>query len=255
MGRKKRNILDGPGANIGALMSVSLFLILLTFFILLNSIAVLDDRRIRLSIGSLLGSFGSLKGGFSASKSGELAVPPSAPMVEKALDLAKLLMDINKDTTAEITLQSNGGKEIITINNKVLFDEDISKLKTSSYPVLNEICDFIKIGNYPIWIAGHTDNRPAEEKGYKSNWEQSTLMAMKVLRYFESVGQISPDRLEAYGCGSHRPIVSNDTRQSRGQNRRVEIILHLNAPDYTKRIFIKRPPGIFTYKKFDFRIF
>ncbi len=236
-------------------MSVSLFLILLTFFILLNSIAVLDDRRIRLSIGSLLGSFGSLKGGFSASKSGELAVPPSAPMVEKALDLAKLLMDINKDTTAEITLQSNGGKEIITINNKVLFDEDISKLKTSSYPVLNEICDFIKIGNYPIWIAGHTDNRPAEEKGYKSNWEQSTLMAMKVLRYFESVGQISPDRLEAYGCGSHRPIVSNDTRQSRGQNRRVEIILHLNAPDYTKRIFIKRPPGIFTYKKFDFRIF
>jgi hypothetical protein len=78
---------------------------------------------------------------------------------------------------------------------------------------------------------------------------------MQVFRYFESVGQINPDRLEAYGCGSHRPIVSNDTRQSRGQNRRVEIILHLKDPPYIKRIYRKKPSGIFTYKKFGFRIF
>jgi chemotaxis protein MotB len=255
MARTKRNMEDGPESNIGPIMTVSLFLILLTFFILLNSIAVMDDRRIRLSLGSILGAFGSFTGGFSASKSGELAVPPSAPMMEKALDLSKLLLNMNKDTRGEITFQSIDDKEIITINDKVLFDEDKSKLKTSSYPVLNRICDFIIKGDYPVVIVGHTDNRPAEEKGYKSNWELSTLMPMQVFWYFESVGQINPDRLEAYGCGSHRPIVSNDTRQSRGQNRRVEIILHLNAPPYIKRIYRKKPSGIFTYKKFGFRIF
>lgn len=255
MGRKNRNMEDEPQANIGAVMTVSLFLILLTFFILLNSIAVIDDRRMRLSLGSILGAFGSLTGGFSASKSGELAVPPSAPMMEKALDLSKLLINMKKVTEGEITFQLIDDKEIITINEKVLFDEDKSMLKTSSYPLLDNICDFIKKGDYPVRIAGHTDNRPAEDKGYKSNWQLSTLIPMQVFRYFESVGQINPDRLEAYGCGSHRPIVTNDTRQSRGQNRRVEIILHLNAPPYIKRIYRKKPSGIFTYKKFGFRIF
>jgi chemotaxis protein MotB len=255
MGRRKTNINNDPGTNIGALMTVSLFLILLTFFILLNSIAVLDDRRIRLSIGSLLGSFGSLTGGFSASKTGELAVPPTAPMMEEGLVISKLLSLINRDAAAQISFSSRDGKEIIIIDEKVLFDEDKSRLKKSSYRVLNSICELIKNESYPVEIAGHTDNMPAKEKGYRSNWDLSTRMAMHVFRHLESVGKIHSDRLEAYGSGSHRPIASNETRHSRSRNRRVEIILHLNAPDYIKRIYRKKPSGIFTYKKFDFRIF
>lgn len=255
MSKKKRKNGDEPMPNIGALMTVSLFLILLTFFILLNSIAVLDERKIRQSMGSVLGAFGSFTGGFSASKTGDLAVPPSAPMIERGLNLASLLVEINKEIMGNIIFQSTGDKEIITINEKVLFDEDTLKLKTSSYPVLNRLYDFIKKGDYPVGIAGHTDNRPAEEKGYKSNWGRSALMALQVFKYFESVGEIHPDRLDAYGCGSERSIVSNDTRLSRAQNRRIDIILDFSTPVYIKRICRKKPPGIFTYRKFDFRIF
>ena len=255
MDRKKRNIDDKPGANIGAVMTVSLFLILLTFFILLNSIAVLDERKIRLSLGSLTGAFGSLSGGFSASNTGKLAALPSTPMIEKEVDHNKLLTIIDIDVNGQISLKSREGKEIITINEKFLFDENKLKLKTSSYPVLNRLCDFIKNRDYPVEIAGHTDNRPAEEKGYKSNFELSALMAMQVFKYFDSAGGIHPDRLEAYGCGSHRSIASNDTRQLRAQNRRVDIILNVSAPAYIKRIYRKKPSGVFTYMKFDFRIF
>jgi chemotaxis protein MotB len=258
MDRKKRNIDDNPGANIGPVMTVSLFLILLTFFILLNSIAVLDEQKIRLSLGSLSGAFGSFTSGFSASNTGKLAALPSTPMIEKELEYNKLLNIINIDVKDQISLKSHEGKEIITINEKFLFDENDEnklKLKTSSYPVLNRLCDFIKNRDYPVEIAGHTDNRPAEEKGYKSNFELSALMAMQVFKYFESAGGIHPDRLEAYGCGSHRAIVSNDTRQLRAQNRRVDIILNFSAPAYIKRIYRKKPSGIFTYMKFDFRIF
>ena len=255
MAKKKRNIDDKPGANIGPVMTVSLFLILLTFFILLNSIAVLDEQKIRLSLGSLLGAFGSFTGGLSVSDTGQLAVLPSTPMIEKELDHNKLLTIIDIDVKDQISLKSREGKEIITINEKFLFDENKLKLKTSSYHVLNRLCDFIKNGDYPVEIAGHTDNRPAEEKGYKSNFELSALMAMQVFKYFESAGGIHPDRLEAYGCGSHRSIASNDTRQLRAQNRRVHIILNFSAPAYIKRIYRKKPSGIFTYMKFDFRIF
>ncbi len=255
MDRKKRNIDDEPGANIGAVMTVSLFLILLTFFILLNSLAVLDEKKIRLSLGSLTGAFGSFTGGFSASNTGKLTPLPSTPMIEKELEDNKLLNIIKIDVKDQISLKSREGKEIITINEKFLFDENKLKLKTSSYPVLNRLCDFIKNRDYPVEFAGHTDNRPAEEKGYKSNFELSALMAMQVFKYFESAGGIHPDRLEAYGCGSHRSIVSNDTRRLRAQNRRVDIILNFSAPAHIKRIYRKKPSGIFTYMKFDFRIF
>jgi tetraacyldisaccharide 4'-kinase len=42
---KKKKVADEEPVDVGAAMTVSLFLILLTFFILLNSIAVLDDKR------------------------------------------------------------------------------------------------------------------------------------------------------------------------------------------------------------------
>lgn len=258
MAKKKKNIDDELKAGIGAIMTVSLFLILLTFFILLNSLAVFDEKKIRLSLGSLLGAFGSFTSGSSASNTGKLTPLPSAPMIEKGLDHNKLLNIIKIDVKDKISLKSHEDKEIITINEKFLFDENDEnklKLKTSSYLVLSELCDFIKNGDYSVEIAGHTDNRPAEEKGYKSNFELSALMAMQVFKYFKSAGGIHPDRLEAYGCGSHRSIASNDTRQLRAQNRRVDIILNFSAPAYIKRIYRKKSSGVFTYMKFDFRIF
>jgi hypothetical protein len=49
--------------------------------------------------------------------------------------------------------------------------------------------------------------------------------------------------------------MSNDTQKSRAHNRRVEIVLHFNAPPYIKRIYQKASKGIFVYKKFDFKVF
>ena len=68
-------------------------------------------------------------------------------------------------------------------------------------------------------------------------------------------GRIGAERLSAYGRGSTHPVASNDTRESRAQNRRVEVILDFNAPLYVKRIFKKRPAGTLTYKNFDFKVF
>ena len=255
--KKKRNADDERGANVASLMTVSLFLILLSFFILLNSLAVIDEMKLRLAVGSLLGAFGSFRGGLSPLSTGQSIMPPSAPMIEEELELDKLLslIDENEKIQGQVKIEPGRDRAIITINEKALFDENRSKLKSSSYPLLDKLCTFIRKKDYPVEIVGHTDNRPAQEKGYKSNWELSTLMAIQVLRYFAEKGKVPPERLTPYGYGSYEPIVSNDTRQSRAQNRRVEIILHFEPPSYIKRIYRKRPTGIFTYKRFDFRVF
>jgi chemotaxis protein MotB len=255
MVKKKRDTDDSPRVNVGLLMTVCLFLILLTFFVLLNSIAVIDEEKKIMAIGSLLGAFGSLRGGLSPLRTGESILPVSPPMTETKLDLEALLLLMDKRMVGQIKIESGKDREIITINEKVLFDKDKYRLKSSSYPLLDKLSDLIEEGDYPVEIVGHTDNRPAKEKGYRSNWELSTLMAIQALRYFVEKGKVLPERLTAYGCGSYKPIASNDTRQSRAQNRRVDIILNFRMPAYLKRIYRKGPAGIFTYKKFDFKVF
>jgi chemotaxis protein MotB len=255
---KKKKKIDDDGADIGMVMTVSLFLILLTFFILLNSIAVIDEHRSRMAIGSLIGAFGGLPGGLSPLETGKSIMPPSAPMIKEELSLERLLFYMNKETTTwpgDIRVEKLGDKLLITITEKVLFSEDRSKFKPSILPVLDKLCGIINQGNYPVEIVGHTDNMQTGEKGYESNWEVSALMALQLAKYFISNGSVSPKRLNPYGSGSFRPAFSNSTRQSRSQNRRVEIILNYKAPTYIKRIFREKPSGFFTYKKFDFKIY
>jgi hypothetical protein len=119
---KKKKKIDGEGADIGMVMTVSLFLILLTFFILLNSIAVIDEHRSRMAIGSLIGAFGGLPGGLSPLETGKSIMPPSAPMVKEELTLEKLLSYMNKETATwpgDIRVEKVKDKLIITINEKV----------------------------------------------------------------------------------------------------------------------------------------
>ena len=255
MGRRKRNISDGPKTDVGLVMTVSLFLILLTFFILLNSIAVVDEEKTWLAVGSLVGSFGSFFGGLSPFKTGNLLMPLSTPMVEEELGVNDLLSNMDKKMLSDVKIESSKDKQIITINEKFLFGKNNIHLKPSSYPLLNHLCEFINKGDYHIEIVGHTDSTPSEEKGYKSNWELSILMAIQIVRYFMEKGKVQQGRLAAYGDGSSKPVTSNDTRESRAQNRRIDIVLCFKAPKYINRIYEKKPAGIFTYKKFDFKVF
>jgi len=255
MGKKRKKNYKEHGTDVGPIMTVSLFLILLTFFIMLNSIAVLDERRVRASIGSILGAFGSFTGGYSASKSGGLALPPASPMVSKAIDLAKMMGISKKEIKGEISIKSTKGREIVTFNKNYLFLKDKLKLKDPSYDALNKLCDFINKGDYPVEIVGHTDNMPVQPEEYHSNWKLSAMMAHKVSQYLKTAGKISDKRLSAYGASSYSPVVPNDTPASRAQNRRVDIILKYGASDYIKRVYKKKPPNIFTYLKFDFKVF
>lgn len=256
--RKKRANDDDSGVDVGLVLTVSLFLIILTFFILLNSIAVVDEHRTRVAIGSLIGAFGGLPGGLSPMQSGKSVLPPSAPMIEEKLTIEQLMSYVQRDVSGlagDIKVADDQGEKKIIINESALYDEGDHKLKPAVLPVLDKISRIIKQGRFPVEIAGYTDNVVHAKNGYRSNWELSMIMALKVLKYFVSNCGILPTRLTAYGSGSNHPVASNDTRRSRDRNKRVEITLKYNAPTYMRRMFQKKPFDFFTYKKFDFKIF
>ena len=240
---------------------VSLFIILLAFFIVLNSIGVVDERRKLEALGSLLGSFGVLPGGLSPIKGkGEKITVSEPPIVGHGDsfgdgDSFGGLLGESQIMPGLISLGTSPKGKVITIRDKVIFDEGSYKIRPSSYGFLGKLCEVINQDNYPVEVTGHTDNRPPDEKSFHSNWEISSLRAMEVLKFFVVIGKVHPMRLTAYGCGEYKPIASNKTRQTRAQNRRVDIILDHRCEARLKQICREGSSRFFVFKRFLFRMF
>jgi OOP family OmpA-OmpF porin len=71
-----------------------------------------------------------------------------------------------------------------------------------------------------VRIEGHTDSTGSEAY----NQGLSERRARAVREYLEAKG-IDPSRLSTAGYGESRPVASNDTREGRTKNRRVEFIV------------------------------
>jgi len=133
----------------------------------------------------------------------------------------------------QIKLQMMEKGLVITVVGDLLFDSGKSKIRSEAYPLLTKVSDVLKdnMAQFNVGIEGHTDNVPIKHSGWKSNWELSTSRALSVLHYLVKDQGIAPERLSAIGYGEYRPVASNETKDGRKQNRRVEIVI---LPNVTK---------------------
>jgi len=133
----------------------------------------------------------------------------------------------------QIKLQMMEKGLVITVVGDLLFDSGKAQIKSEAFPLLGKVSSVLKdnMSQFNVGIEGHTDNIPIKVSGYKSNWELSTTRALSVVHYLVNEQGISPERLSAIGYGEYRPVASNDTKDGRKQNRRVEIVI---LPNVTK---------------------
>lgn len=243
MGARKTESGNNSDKETGTVLTVSLFLILLTFFILLSSVSITDMKKKQAVSESLSGSFRGFPGG--------------SPVIKTAdnEDFSGFLSGTGDPGGGNINLKTGKNMQTLVIGESALFHPDSHLLKSGSAPLLKKLGGYIKTGKHRIEIAGHTDNRDPEEKGYRSNHELSSLMAIQIQKYLIEESGADPERLMAYGCGSGYPEASNDTRESREKNRRIEIILKGMPSAGLKRVHIEPPGGIFSYRGFNFRIY
>ncbi len=103
----------------------------------------------------------------------------------------------------------------------ILFDTGKSTIKEQSADVLNNIVGILQEYAYARFnIEGHTDSVGSAALNQKLSEER----AGAVRNYLIENG-IASDRLVSAGYGEDRPIASNNTREGRRTNRRVEINL------------------------------
>ena len=103
----------------------------------------------------------------------------------------------------------------------ILFDTGKSSIKEQSAGVLQNIIQILNEYKYARFnIEGHTDSVGSA----KLNQQLSEERAGAVRNYLIE-GGVASDRLVSRGYGEDRPIASNNTREGRRTNRRVEINL------------------------------
>lgn len=133
----------------------------------------------------------------------------------------------------QVRLQMMEKGLVITFVADILFDSGKAKLRSEAYPILDKVVAVLKenVPQLNVGIEGHTDNEPIKFSGWKSNWELSTARALSVLHYLVDEKELLPERISAVGYGEYRSVASNDTKEGRQFNRRVEIVI---LPQVTK---------------------
>lgn len=134
-----------------------------------------------------------------------------------------------KETTTYTITASNAGGisrsvvEVPVFHRTTLhvnFDTNKAEIRKADLPELQKAIDFVK--RYPdtnILVLGYTDSTGPEEY----NQKLSERRAEAVKKFLVDSGHVKADKITAEGRGESDPVASNETREGRFQNRRVEI--------------------------------
>ena len=120
-------------------------------------------------------------------------------------------------------LNSEAPKEMtIVLDDRSLnFDFDKSNVKPEYYDLLNNIKEFVEQNNYEITIVGHTDSIGSNAYNFKLSRRRAESVKAKLLEF-----GLTEDRIIGIeAMGEEQPIATNETKEGRAQNRRVEFKL------------------------------
>ena len=118
--------------------------------------------------------------------------------------------------------------EKTTMSTSALFDFDSDVLKEEGKVALHALGDDIKAKSgkvVDIDIIGHTDSTGPEDY----NQGLSERRAQSVADYLVAEG-IDANIIDVSGEGESNPIASNDTREGRAENRRVDVNVGVEKP-------------------------
>ena len=214
----------------------NMVILLLTFFVVLVSMASFDPVKVFKAQQSLRDAFGWREGAPPAKF--QIPVIPSPPAEEftiipretvtKHYQQIKTDLKLSKVNQQIELLEKDNDTIILRINDSLLFAPGKAVLDPASYPLLRKVADIIRPLPMLMYIEGHTDDTPFTRDGM-NNWELSVHRAVAVMRFYNRGRLFSLDRMSAIGYGCTRPLVPNISLENKAKNRRVDFILRSNV--------------------------
>ena len=235
--RKKKQKEGGSGAPAWMVTYSDMVTLLLTFFVLMLSMANMDKVKFQRAAISLKGAFGIMQSKPQPERKSEVVLPEMGAipyeMLQRVYD--SMIQDLQTlDLDEDIELVKDRGAIVLRIKEKILFAPGSRRLKPEARPVLRKIAELVEPLSFDMRIEGHTDSTPYTAQDI-TNWDLSVDRAVSVLKFFAENELLSLDRMSAVGYGDQQPLVPNDSKENRALNRRVEFILEADG-DYQESL-------------------
>ncbi|WP_077529913.1 flagellar motor protein MotB [Vreelandella utahensis] len=240
-----------------------MFMLLMTFFILMLSFSSMDAEKYRAMVTSLVEAFNMapdqmpepqgladedtespaisedvpipLDGAPAAPSEGEAilrdqaSAKPARPDVDPGVEqLASMLISEMEEAVSEeqIDVGFDRQRVVIRFNDQATFPVGSAELIPDIRPVVADIVDIVARCDGEVIVTGHTDNRPIVSDRYRSNWDLSAARAVSLVHELVLNRAIPAENVVAAGRAETRPIADNDTAEGREKNRRVEIEIY-----------------------------
>lgn len=130
------------------------------------------------------------------------------------------------DPLASGRVTINNGR--IGISGSVLFSTNSDQLQPKGRELLNTLVEPLKVylgeRHEILMVSGFTDDLPIQKGNlnFADNWELSAQRALTVTRTLIEQG-MPAEMVFAAAFGSQQPVASNEDKQGRAKNRRVEM--------------------------------
>ena len=191
-----------------------------------------EKGRMKGEIGQLEGEMQDLGGELDRQKAELVAQQQKAARLKSTYD--GLMSNLkNELASGQIEIRQLRDGLSVDVAQEILFASGSAKLDKTGQEVLLRVSEQLKKTQYEIVVGGHTDNvkiGPGLVERYPSNWELAAARASAVVRLFEDSG-IDVKRLRAVSFGEYHPRDTNETREGRERNRRIEIRLRPVVPE------------------------
>ncbi len=198
----------------------ALSMILLAFFILLNTMAVIDPMRSRKAMDSLVGTFGIMTG----NQKGDI-VDLSDQQLKENMTMALIasFQDEGRYPGMNVKVRENGDV-LVSMESDIFFTSGSWHLDPERFEALEHIAGILQKPVYSARIVGHTDSTRSSKI---SNLRLSAARAATVRRMLEHLAGFPPGKLISIGVGSSQPLP--EFSQGDPRQRRVDILIKINS--------------------------
>jgi len=117
------------------------------------------------------------------------------------------------------------GRMVVELATDVLFASGSAVLSKEGKASIEEVAGVLaSIPDRGFQVEGHTDDDPIHTEQYPSNWELAAGRALTVVKTMVEAG-MPAERISAASLAEFRPVASNETKEGKAANRRIEIVV------------------------------
>ncbi|WP_158782875.1 type IVB secretion system protein IcmH/DotU [Pantoea sp. BAV 3049] len=153
----------------------------------------------------------------------KLELGKRSPSTRSLLDIRQRLDDLISARQLDVTDGTSGSKVIVAADK--LFSDSGTDLTPEGRAIITRVSAAMDNIKGTVLVSVYTDNQRVRSTHFASSYEFSLAQARSISTLMQQQMQTPGHMIRSEGRGDSSPLLPNDSRENRAQNRRVEIIL------------------------------